>query len=91
MTAPLPTLRNKVKRHYPGRSPVIRCKEHAKTFLLQRGYKVEGVYWVESAGDSGNGCDTIGYVGPDGPRRAFLAVDPKTTRQRVTSTAKGWE
>jgi hypothetical protein len=89
MTAPLPTLRQP-KRNYPRRSPIIRCKEHAKSFLIQRGYKVEQVYRVESAGDSGNGMDTILYVGPEGPRRAFLEPDPKTTRPRVKNTVKGW-
>ena len=74
---------------------MIRCKEHAADFLRKRGYKVQGAYWVEDAGDSREGLDTIGYVNSEGvPRRAYLQRDPKSPEGRprfqVKATVEGW-
>ena len=74
---------------------MVRCLEHAKTFLMARGYKVKGVYWVESAGDSREGLDTIGYVNLSGElKRAFLEFDPRSTERHpnwlVKRTEAGW-
>jgi hypothetical protein len=90
VSAPLPTLRNKQHRNYPKRSPVVRCKQHAENLLKERGFKLKGVYWVESAGDSQMGQDTIGYVNAKGElRRALLEQDPKGG-WKVQRTEEGW-
>lgn len=75
---------------------MVRCKEHAHKLLVRLGFKVRGVYWVESAGDSGEGLDTIGYVNSKNePRRAFIEARPDAPKGRpkwkVKNTAEGWE
>lgn len=60
----------------------------AKELLSCFGEEVERVYWVESAGDSGEGCDTILFTRFGGSAMTAF-VEPAGDAQLLT-VATGW-
>jgi hypothetical protein len=64
--------------------------DDAKALLAHHGTAAARVYRVESAGDSGEGRETILFTSPDGePMTAFLETVPGLGEEFVT-VAGGW-
>ncbi len=70
----------------PTRSADTSIREHAADLIRQAGHSVNEVYAVRSAGDANGDADQVLFVGPNGPKIAYMRTTSNAGMRKGTTT-----